>query len=144
TRLPENIGCLSFGNRGFQTVSRLDVLAPNIDERRFRTDGIAAQRHAFEHAVRLNFDQLAILECAGLGFVGIARDVLGAWLVGDEAPLGAAWEARAAAAPQPRGFDLLDDFVGRHRGERLAPAVIALLRLVLAQTDWRGAARVRE
>ena len=123
----QNVGGLGLGNRGFESVGRLDVLAADIDERRLGADRVAAQRHAFEHAVRLDFDQLAILEGARLGFVGVDGDVLGAGRLGDEAPLIAGRKAGAAAAAQARRFDLFDDLVGRHRRERLVPAGVAIL-----------------
>src|SRR5258708_38648259 len=65
--------------------------------------------------MRILVNDVAILERARLRFIGVADEVdrLGtAWL--DEAPFGAARKAGAATSPQTRGFNLVNDLLGRH------------------------------
>src|SRR5205085_2766841 len=113
-----------------EPIRSLDVLAADVDDRRISTDRVAAQRNAFEHAMWLNLDQLAIFERARLGLVGIDGHVLGARSFGDEAPLGPGWKARPASSAQSRSLDLLDNFLGRHLGQRFVPAHVAVFSAV--------------
>jgi len=65
--------------------------------------------------MRILVNDVAILERARLRFICVADEVdrLGtAWL--DEAPFGAARKAGAATSPQTRGFNLVNDLLGRH------------------------------
>ena len=55
--------------------------------------------------------QLAVLEGAGLGLVGVAAEVLGHLAAGEEGGLFAHREAGTAAAAQARVFELLEDLV---------------------------------
>jgi hypothetical protein len=62
---------------------------------------------------------------AGVAFVRVAHDVLDfAGSLGGELPLQAREETRAAAAPQPRLLDFLDDFLAGHRGKGLGKGLI--------------------
>jgi hypothetical protein len=85
----------------------LDVLelAAQVDIPKTRPDRVAGDDHSFYEQVRVLLHQLAVLERPGLGLVGVAHDVagLGAGL-GNEAPLHAGREARAAAAARARAF----------------------------------------
>ena len=61
------------------------------------------RQHPLDHQVRLLGQDLAVLERAGLGLVGVADDVLGLGpLAGDHLPLGARGESGAPHSPQPR------------------------------------------
>jgi len=65
--------------------------------------------------MRVLVNDVAVLEGAGLRFVGVADEVgrFGAAAL-DKAPLHATREARAAASTQARFFDFVDDFLGLH------------------------------
>ena len=60
-------------------------------------------------------DDVAILECPGLGLIGVADQINRLLLIGlDEAPFHSAGKTGAAASAQPRSFDFVDDFGARH------------------------------
>ena len=84
------------------------VLAADVDEGRASArDREAHDQDALEQRVRVAQDQLAVLERARLGLVGVDDDVaLGAGR--EEARLAAGREAGAAAAAQARGAELGD------------------------------------
>ena len=80
-----------------------------------------AGEHPLDHEVRLLGQDLAVLERARLGLVGVADHVLGLGRLGrDDLPLGAGREPGAAHAPQARVLDRLDrvlggELAGEHR-----------------------------
>ena len=135
TTIPQNVGCFGFGDGCFEPIRSFDVLTANIDDGCLGTDRVTAQRDALEHSVRLNLDQLAVFEGPRLGLVGVDGHVLGARPLGDEAPFGTGWEARATAAAQTRGFDLLDNSVRRHLSQRPLPTHVAVLGAILLEVD---------
>jgi hypothetical protein len=67
--------------------------------------------------MRIFVNDLAILECARLGFIGIANEVNGlAAFAIDKGPLQTAGKTSAATASEARSFDLFADlFRGRKR-----------------------------
>ena len=123
------------GDGCFEPIRSLDVLTANIDDGRLGTDRVTAQRDALEHPVRLDFDQLAVFEGPRFRLVGVDGHVLGARPLGYEAPFGTGWEACATPAAQTRGFDLLDNGVRRHLGQRPSPTYVAVLGAILLQAD---------
>src|ERR1700731_3671084 len=65
--------------------------------------------------MRILVNDVAILERARLRFICVTDEVnrLGpTWL--DESPFGAARKTGAAPSPQTRGFNLVNDLLGRH------------------------------
>ncbi|MNT49547.1 hypothetical protein D3C72_1864090 [compost metagenome] len=87
----------------------MDVVVAHGDAHRIRADG-----HAFDQRVRVVADDVAVLERAGLAFIGVADQVfLPRERARHEAPLQAGREARTAAAPQARGLDVGDHLLGR-------------------------------
>ena len=103
-----------------QAAHRQRILGAHVDDALGRAHRVGADDHAFQQRMRIALDLVAVHVGAGIALVGIADDVLGVGLgLGQEIPLVAGEEARAAAAAQPRGLDLLD-----HRlpdGRRSAP-----------------------
>ena len=72
-------------------------------------DGVGRNRHAFDHAVRIAFQDAAIHERAGVAFVAVADDVLHvAGGLGHRAPLQSGRITAAAAPAQAALGDLLD------------------------------------
>ena len=59
-----------------QPFDRQRVFGADIDEADCRADGVAADRHAFDHQVGVAFEQAAVHESARVAFVGVADDVL--------------------------------------------------------------------
>ena len=107
-------------------------LAADVDVGAARPDGVGADQGAFEELVRVLLADQPVLEGAGLALVGVHAQVLRlVGGLGDEAPLRARGEARAAAAAQTRPLDQIDDLLGRllqrHR-QRLVPAVLLVDR----------------
>src|SRR5690554_1987411 len=117
-----------------------------------RTGGIAGDRHALDHRVRVVAQDVAILRGARLRFVGVAQDVLLHVALGHEAPLQAGREARAATAAQARLLDHLDDvgrrdLLGQDPAQRLVATglevVIVRPRLVEVQRRVDGLVLLR-
>ena len=84
-------------------VEQVAVLAAQVDEAHLRADGEAGDHGALDDGVRVFEEEDVVLAGAGLGLVAVDQDVL--WLrrgLGDEAPLHAGGEARAAASAQAR------------------------------------------
>ncbi len=91
----------------------------------------AGNGHAFDQHEGIAFHDHAVGEGAGIAFVGVADDVfLLRWGVGHRAPFDAGGEARAAAAAQAGGDDLLDDGF-RPDGERLLKPLVTAMRFVI-------------
>ena len=75
-----------------------------------RTRRVAGDRHAFQHRVRIEAQDVAVLAGAGLGFVRIAQDVfLSRCAARHERPFHAGREARAAASAQRTLLQLVHD-----------------------------------
>jgi hypothetical protein len=94
-------------------------LAADVDVGLLHVVREAGDHHALDQLVRILMHDVAVLEGAGLGFVGVADEVdrLAALAV-DERPLHAAGETGAAAAAQAGLFDLVDQ-LRRRTGDRL-------------------------
>jgi hypothetical protein len=73
--------------------------------------------------------QLAVLERARLGLVGVADEVLVHVALGQERSLAPGGEAGAAATAQAGRLEFGDDLLRRHR-ERLAQCLVAAATLV--------------
>ena len=80
--------------------------------------------------MRVALEHRAVHERARVALVAVADEVLdcpSGGIVGvGELPLLPGGEARAAAAAQPGGQDLLDDLLGRHAREHLVEGLIAV------------------
>src|SRR5690606_27712736 len=117
-----------------------------------RAGGIAGDRHALDHRMRVVAQDVAVLAGARLGLVGVAEDVLLHLALGHEAPLQPGREARAAAAAQARLLDHLDhvggrDLLGEDPAQRLVAAGLEVVlvgpRLVEMQRGVDGLVLLR-
>ena len=82
--------------------------------------------------MRILVNDVAILERARLGFVGVADQIDRLFFVGlDEAPFHAAGKTRAAAAAQTRSFHFVDDLRARHRDRFLQLLVTAVAEVAI-------------
>ena len=90
------------------------VLAADVDEGLVRARRVGADDDALDEHVRALLHELAVLERARLGLVGVADEVLVDVRLRDERDLLAAREARAAAAAQAGGEQLVEHRLGRH------------------------------
>ena len=85
------------------------VFAAQIDEPLGRAGGVAGDRHAFEHPNRERIEQHAVLEGAGLAFVGVANDVaLGARSVARAFPFLSHREPSAAPSAHVGALHLVE------------------------------------
>ena len=101
------------------------VFATDKDESGIDAAGVAGNRDALEHQVRVKVHQHAVFEGRRLGLVGVDGEVADARVglvalgvggeFGEEGPLEAAGEAGAAATPEDGLFDFVGDGVGLHR-----------------------------
>ena len=85
--------------------------------------GEARDRDALDQLVRVALHELAVLEGPGLGFVGVAAEVLVLVAVRQEGDLLAHREAGAAASAKSRFLEFVDNRVQFHLG-------VGLLRLL--------------
>jgi hypothetical protein len=108
---------LGLGDGLFQDFGAERKLAADIDISEVNIVRVAGDDHAFKQLVRVLVNDLSVLECARLRFVGVADEVnrLGVLLGVDEAPLHPAGKSGTAPAAQLRRFHLGDDVGPRHR-----------------------------
>ena len=90
-------------------------------------------------------NDVAILERARLGFVGVADEIDGFLFVGlDEAPFHAAGKPGAAAPAQAGGFHLVHDLHARHLDRGFQLLVTAVAQVAIDVGRPVGAADVLE
>ena len=115
-----------------QAVNRERIFGADVDVALRGADGVGGNGHAFQHAVRIAFQNAAVHEGAGIAFVRVADDELARPRhLGDQAPLDAGRIARAAAPTQTAPGDRVNDLGRRHVPNR------AMERLVAARRDVR-------
>ena len=108
-------------------LGRFGKFAADVDVGEVDIRGEGGDGEAFDELVRVLVEDVAVLECAGLGFVAVDDDVVVlAIVVFDEAPLGTGGEARSATAAQVGGFDHVDDLAGLH-GDGLFQGLVAAM-----------------
>ncbi len=123
------------GDRRLEDVGLMRVLAADVDEGAADLRAVGRDDDALDQHVRVLLHQLAVLERAGLGLVGIADQVLVDVAVGQERRLLAHLEAGAAAAADARVHD---------RGQHvLAGHASALRRLLVAPAPLIDLERVQ-
>ena len=136
--LAEVAGLIRFGDRGVEDVGLRVVLAADEDEGVADAGGERGDRDPLDQLVRVALHQLAVLEGARLGLVGVAAEVLvDAAAAGQEAGLLAHREAGAAAAAQPRLFELLEHLVGLQLAVGLLQRRVAAVALVAGERAQR-------
>ena len=123
----------------------LEQLTANVDVADLGLDRVAGDQAALDERVRVALHDEAVLERARLALVCVDAQVDGlVGVLGQEAPLDARGEARAAAAAQVGRFDLfLDLFGGQALTQRLAERAVAAVALVAGQRVQLGVFEVR-
>ncbi len=107
-------------------VHQVAVFAANVNVACLRTHRQAGNHHAFDHRMRIMFEDQAVFAGAGLALIAVDQHILRlVRFFGYERPLHASGEAGTAAPAQVRGFDLVDDVVRLHL-ERLLHGFIAV------------------
>jgi nitroreductase len=97
------------------------VFVAQVDHDARRTHYPGGQQHAFEEAVRVGFEQPAVLEGAGFAFIDVDRHQPRRRLGAHDAPLARHRETGAAQATQAGVIERGDQFVGRHAGPPVHP-----------------------
>ena len=94
-----------------QDLALADELAANIDVGDMRAHGEGGEQRALDQQLRIVAHDVPVLAGAGLGLIGIDHEIVRApvGLLRHERPFEASGESGAAAAPQARGLDLVDD-----------------------------------
>ena len=101
-RLAEVAGEVGLLDRALEPADHVEHLTADVDERRVGPDRVGADDDALDQRVRAGHHQRDVLAGARLRLVGVDDEVLRVRVVlGDEAPLHAGREARAAAAAEP-------------------------------------------
>ena len=131
--LAQVAGLVGFGDRGVEDVGLRVVLAADEDEGVAGAGGERGDRDPLDQLVRVALHQLAVLEGARLGLVGVAAEVLVHLAAGQEGGLFAHREAGAAAPAQARVFELLEDLVGLHLPVGLLQRRVAAVALVAVE-----------
>jgi hypothetical protein len=107
-------------DRGAEAFHGERILGADIEIAARGADRIGGDRHAFEHAVRIRFENAPVHECARIALVGVADHIfLAAARLRDRAPFESRRVSAAAAATKSALQDLLDNLVRFHLGERL-------------------------
>ena len=92
-----------FVDRVLQAFGAERILAADVEEAALTAGREAGDRHRFDDRERIAVEQHAILERAGLGFVGVADEVVRPRrLLGDGVPFSSRRESGAAATHQAR------------------------------------------
>ena len=105
----------SLFKRLLETLVHLEDLTMDVVVAHGDAHGVSRDGHAFDDDVGVVGQDVAVFAGAGLAFIGVAHEVLGARkLARHKAPLQAGRETRTTAAAQRGGLDLGNDLVGRH------------------------------
>ena len=103
-----------FLDRALEDFRALREFSADVDVRGVRIERITGDQHSFEQLVRIFVNDVAVFECARLGFVGVADQIHRPLFVRlDKAPFQTAGESRSAAAAESGVFDFVDDVIAR-------------------------------
>ena len=89
------------------------VFVTEVDVDRLRLDRPRGDEDAFEEAVRVAVQVIAVLERAGFALVRVHRHQPGAFVAAHDAPLPTGGESCPSEAPQARGVELRGDVLER-------------------------------
>ena len=108
-------GFLDRGDLGFEDPPALRVFVAQIDVGFLGLDRPGGDQHPLDKAMRVGFEEIAVLEGAGLALIGIDREEARLWLLAHKAPFAPGRKPGAAEAAQPGGFERGDHLVDRPR-----------------------------
>src|SRR5437588_1881408 len=106
------------------------ILPADVEEGVLHLERIGGDEDPLDQLMGVLVDEVAVLEAAGLGLVGVDAEVAGEHVAGEERPLRPGGEAGPSAAPQPAELHLLDDLVGSALPQRGAQRLVAAPPLV--------------
>ena len=108
--LPDEIMRARFFDRALENLRALGKLAADVDVGRLRVQRETGDQDSLEELMRIFVNDVAILERARLGFVGVANQVDRFFFVRlDETPFHPARKTGATASAQSRGLHFVDD-----------------------------------
>ncbi len=126
-----------------QPLHRQRVFGPQVDEALLRADGVGADGHALDEAVRVALQHRPVHEGPGVALVGVAEDVLHVRFgLAGELPLEPGGEAGAAAATKAAAEHLTHHLLGGHIGQHLGQRLVALSGDVFLDLERVDDARV--
>src|SRR5690606_38339274 len=129
----------------FENAGALGHLAADIDVGLLHVVRETGNHRALDQLVRILVDDVAVLEGAGLGFVGVDDQVDRlAGLAVHQAPLDTTGETRAAAAAQTGLLDLLVQVLGFARDGRFEDLVTAMAQVAADVVGVTGLVDVLE
>ena len=103
--------CVDRGDLAFEDRLALRVFVAQVDVNLGRLDHPGGDQHAFEHAVRVGFEKVTVLEGAGLALVGVDGQQPGRRLLTHQTPLAPSRKPGAAEPAQAGVFEDLDQFL---------------------------------
>src|SRR6185436_18554811 len=141
--LAEVAGGRGLRDRPLEDLRLLLILAADVDEGAVRVRGVGGDDHPLDEHVRGLLHQLAVLEGARLGLVGVADEVLVDRPSRQERDLLAHRESCPAAAAQAGVEQVLQDLLARH-SQRALERLVAAAALVHVDRREAGLVDVRE
>jgi hypothetical protein len=105
-----------------QHQDQLGIFVADVDVDVGRLDHPGGDQHAFDEAVRIEPEIIAVLERAGLALVAVHRHQARAGRLPHQRPFAPGREARAAEPAQPGIVHRLDGVLARARAERQSPS----------------------
>ena len=106
--VPRQARRLDCGNLALEDRAALRIFIAKVDVDLLRLDDPRSDQDALDHAVRIGFDKIAVLEGAGLALVGIDRHQPGCGLLEHQTPFAAGRKSRPAEAAQAGMFENFD------------------------------------
>ena len=135
-RMRRQPGRLDRGDLAFEDRVALRVFVAQVDVDLGRLDHPGRDQHALDHAVRVGFEKIAVLEGAGLALVGIDRQQPRRRLLPHQAPFAAGRKPRAAEPAQPGMLEDLDQLLGLAlAGQAAVEQAIAAGRAIGVEAD---------
>ena len=136
----DDAGLAARQQRFLKRPGRVHVLATQIIEHQLGADSISGDQRSFDDLVRVLLNQLAVFERTGFRFICVDQHVFVAFALGDNPPLDAVRETRAATTAQIRRFQDIDNFIRRHGQGFLQPFVAAMLAVDIELVQIRNVA----
>ncbi len=139
----DKIGGFDSCNLAREDLAAFRIFIAKVDVNCLRLDRPRPDQHAFEDAVRIGFDMIAILESPRLSFICVHRHHPRAGFGADELPLPPYREARPAKPAKARIFKRFDYAFRRSlSGQAFGQQVVAAVSAVMIEIDIRVQRRV--
>jgi len=122
----QKAGFLGGGDGQGEVQHRQGIFVAHVDIPFGRADGVSADDHALENAVRIAFHQAAVHVSAGIAFVAVADDVFRRAVRPAAAfPFDAGRKSSSAPSAEPRFFHFIDHAFRRHFGQGFGQRAVA-------------------